>query len=189
MSDDVTTLNHQLSITFGNRSSYQEPRPPLLVKVTGYRLLNITLLLAFGVSRVALMYKGQALAPTILEWVMGMVITLGLYWLGLYESIDPPIWPWLFHKDYSRPLLRNIRVIYIGIRVSFAQFCAAESLSHQNSFNSDHVAILMTAITSGFSPSQWHSTLRSSYNNHAARADVRTPWFILSPGRPSPPDR
>ena len=75
---DVTTLNHQTSIhPFDTQFSYREPLPPLLVKVTGYRLLNVTLVLTFGVSRVVLKYHGQTVAPTILAWVMGVIITIG----------------------------------------------------------------------------------------------------------------
>jgi len=181
---DVTTLNHQTSINpFDTQFSYREPLPPLLVKVTGYRLLNVTLVLTFGVSRVVLKYHGQTVAPTILEWVMGVIITIGLYWLGFYEGIDPPIWPWFFHKDYSRPFLRYMRLIYIGLCLCFAQFHAEESLSHQNT---NHLAMLMTSITSGVSSSQWHYTLHStSYTHRAVRGNLRMPWSTLSPIQPS----
>jgi hypothetical protein len=80
MSDNAiqTTRNHHLAIDmFDTHISYPESRPPLLIKLTGYRLLNVTLLSAFGMSRVVLQYKGQPVAPTTLEWVMGVVLTIG----------------------------------------------------------------------------------------------------------------
>ena len=71
----MTTRSHHLSIDTQPFSG--DSRPPLLVKVTGYRLLNVTVLCAFGISRVVLMYQGQTAVPTTLEWVMGVVIATG----------------------------------------------------------------------------------------------------------------
>lgn len=43
--------------------------PPLGVKLTGYRLLNVGVILVFGVIQVALAHCGQSFALTTLDWV------------------------------------------------------------------------------------------------------------------------
>jgi len=78
-------------------------RPPLLVRLTGYRLLLIVTALAFCVPKGVLALQGQNAAPNALDLVFG-ILSLGLWWLGLYESLDPPVLPHLFHTDYSRQL-------------------------------------------------------------------------------------
>ncbi|KAI0045603.1 hypothetical protein FA95DRAFT_1467792, partial [Auriscalpium vulgare] len=69
-------------------------------KVTGFRLLNTTLVAAFGIAKAVLSYQGQSVAPTTLEWVFGVLIGCLVYWLGLYEAVEPPVLRWLFHNDY-----------------------------------------------------------------------------------------
>lgn len=46
---------------------------PLGVKLTTYRLLNLVVVLATGLAKFILSLKGQAVAPTGLEWVAGSV--------------------------------------------------------------------------------------------------------------------
>jgi len=46
---------------------------PLGVKLTAYRLLNLVIILALGLAKFILSLKGQAAAPTGLEWVAGSV--------------------------------------------------------------------------------------------------------------------
>jgi len=44
--------------------------PPLGVKLTGYRVIFITIVSFFGTVKTILSYKGgQSIAPTILDWV------------------------------------------------------------------------------------------------------------------------
>jgi hypothetical protein len=46
---------------------------PLGVKLTVYRLLNLVVILAFGLAKFILSLKGQSRAPAGLEWVAGSV--------------------------------------------------------------------------------------------------------------------
>jgi hypothetical protein len=46
---------------------------PLGVKLTAYRLLNLVVILAFGLAKFILSLKGQYLAPAGLEWFAGSV--------------------------------------------------------------------------------------------------------------------
>jgi hypothetical protein len=50
--------------------------PPLGVKLTGYRLLNIIVLLGFGLSKFILSLHGLSVAPTGLEWVAGSALAV-----------------------------------------------------------------------------------------------------------------
>ncbi|KAI0037472.1 hypothetical protein FA95DRAFT_1568144 [Auriscalpium vulgare] len=76
-------------------------RPPLIVKITGYRLLVSAVLTAFSIPKAVIVYEGRSMMPTTLDWFMGLVCALLLYWLGLFESVSPPISPRLFHRDYA----------------------------------------------------------------------------------------
>ena len=53
-----------------------EPTPPLLVKLTGYRILFVVLTVAFVAAKAILTYQGQPAATT-LDWVLGGVIGIG----------------------------------------------------------------------------------------------------------------
>jgi hypothetical protein len=48
--------------------------PPLGVKLTGYRLLNLVVLLAFGAAKFVLSLQGQSVAPTGLDWISGSML-------------------------------------------------------------------------------------------------------------------
>jgi hypothetical protein len=52
--------------------------PPLGVKLTGYRLLNISVILAFGIAKVVTVfaYCGRTVIPTTPEWVAGTFIAV-----------------------------------------------------------------------------------------------------------------
>jgi hypothetical protein len=57
--------------------SQNEPRQLLLVKVTGYRLLNIFVITVVAAWKAVLSYQGQSFAPTTLDWIAGGVLGLG----------------------------------------------------------------------------------------------------------------
>ncbi|KAH9034190.1 hypothetical protein EDB85DRAFT_1021401 [Lactarius pseudohatsudake] len=62
--------------------------PPLGAKLTGYRLLNITIVFSFGIAKAILTYKGRSTEPTTLDWVGGALLAVFLYWMGQYEQRD-----------------------------------------------------------------------------------------------------
>ena len=47
------------------------------IKITGSRLLITVVTTAFGSSKAVLSYQGHSVAPTTLEWVFGVVLSLG----------------------------------------------------------------------------------------------------------------
>lgn len=57
--------------------------PPLGVKLTVYRLLNMTTMLSFCFAKGILAYKGLSTVPTTLDWVSGGV--LAVVWVNLVD--------------------------------------------------------------------------------------------------------
>lgn len=76
----------QLGVADESQSPPIDPRPPLLVKVTGYRLLDITLLLAFGIAKAVLTYWGRSVISAPLDWIMGTLIVIAYDIHGIDES-------------------------------------------------------------------------------------------------------
>ena len=50
--------------------------PPLGVKLTSYRLLNMTTVFGIGITKGILTYMGQSVAPTTLDWVSGALLAV-----------------------------------------------------------------------------------------------------------------
>jgi len=75
------------------------------VKLTGYRLLNILVIFTIGLAKFILSLEGRSVTPTGLEWAGGSVLTILLYWIGLYEAVEPPIWEWFFHLDRAPAII------------------------------------------------------------------------------------
>ncbi|TDL16806.1 hypothetical protein BD410DRAFT_683297, partial [Rickenella mellea] len=75
-------------------------------KLTCYRLIVILLTLSFSLSKAALLYFGYSALPTTMELISGVAVTVGLYWLGLYEDDPPQELEWLFEYDYSSRVLK-----------------------------------------------------------------------------------
>jgi len=106
-SNDATSTNTNTTV------KDTEPPPPLLIKLTGYRILNVVLIMAFVAVKAVLAYQGRPSATTV-DWVSGGVVVIVLWWLGLYESLDPPIWPWFFHNDYAYPISQVLLLVMRG---------------------------------------------------------------------------
>ncbi|KAI9434265.1 hypothetical protein BJY52DRAFT_1198255 [Lactarius psammicola] len=75
--------------------------PPLGVNLTCYRLLNVTIVFSFGITKGILTYMGRPAAPTTLDWVAGALLAVVLYWIGLYEQRNPRKWEWFFQVDLA----------------------------------------------------------------------------------------
>ncbi|KAI0043433.1 hypothetical protein FA95DRAFT_400760 [Auriscalpium vulgare] len=79
------------------------------IKFTAYRILNTFLVSVFGMAKAILSYQGRRDAPTTLEWVLGVLVFVSMYWLGLCETAKPPVAPWFFHRDYATSTLCCLR--------------------------------------------------------------------------------
>ncbi|TCD62016.1 hypothetical protein EIP91_007611 [Steccherinum ochraceum] len=75
------------------------------IPLTGFRLLNFGLIIGIGTAKAILAAQGHSTAPSVLEWVLGVICATGLYWLGLWESVEPPVLHWLLHEDYTPEVL------------------------------------------------------------------------------------
>jgi len=95
--------------------------PPLGVKLTGYRLLNMTTVSSFGITKGILTYLGQSTAPTTLDWVSGTLLAVVLYWVGLYEDRDSKKGQWFFQVDLA-PAICNFAKRFVG-EVLWLLFC------------------------------------------------------------------
>ncbi|KAF8318424.1 hypothetical protein DL93DRAFT_2035929, partial [Clavulina sp. PMI_390] len=69
-------------------------------KITGYRILTTTIILGFGLAKASLSYMGRTVVPITLEWVMGVLVAIILYWIGFYEAPRTKVSPAFFQRDY-----------------------------------------------------------------------------------------
>ncbi|KAN0138390.1 hypothetical protein V8E53_003853 [Lactarius tabidus] len=94
--------------------AYEKP-PPLGVKLTGYRLLNVGVILVFGVTKAALAYCGHSLALTTLNWAAGALIAIILYWVGQLKTRSDchPRWLLFFHVDWAPEILEAIKTVKV----------------------------------------------------------------------------
>jgi len=84
----------------GVNPHFGPPRVPL----TAYRILNMTVIISFGTAKAVLTAQGQSATPTTLDWLLGVVFAVILYYVGLWEPVRPRVLPWFFHKDYGQPV-------------------------------------------------------------------------------------
>ncbi|KAH9024008.1 hypothetical protein EDB83DRAFT_1981202 [Lactarius deliciosus] len=89
----------------GPSARMRDPPPPLGVKLTCYRLLNVTTGIFFVSLTAVLAYKNLTGAATTVGLLSGLS-TLGLYWVGLYER--RPGRNWFFHDDLVPIFVRGV---------------------------------------------------------------------------------
>ncbi|KAH6907464.1 hypothetical protein BKA70DRAFT_1562988 [Coprinopsis sp. MPI-PUGE-AT-0042] len=82
------------------RSDLQEK--PRHAPLTLYRLLVSASVVTLGLSKATLSYLGRTTEPTTLEWVLGVFVTTGLYYLGLYEQSSTRVLGAIFEQDHTR---------------------------------------------------------------------------------------
>lgn len=51
-------------------------RSGLLIALTGYRLLNMLIILVFGTVKTVLALMGHSAVPTALDWVLGVLFAI-----------------------------------------------------------------------------------------------------------------
>ncbi|KAN0136615.1 hypothetical protein V8E53_005662 [Lactarius tabidus] len=87
--------------------------PPLGVKLTGHRLLNMTSVFSLGITKGILTFTGKSTSLTTLDWVSGSLMAVMLYWVGLYEEEGPEKWQWFFRADLA-PAIGYCTKCFIG---------------------------------------------------------------------------
>ncbi|KAF8266040.1 hypothetical protein EI94DRAFT_1787158 [Lactarius quietus] len=76
-------------------------KPPLGVKITVYKLFNMTAMLSFVLAKGILTFKGQITVPTISDLVLGGLLGVMLYWIGLPKRQNAKRWGWFFKFDLA----------------------------------------------------------------------------------------
>ncbi|KDQ58459.1 hypothetical protein JAAARDRAFT_154948 [Jaapia argillacea MUCL 33604] len=98
---------------------------------TGYRALVILLTVGFGSLKAISSYTNLTIVSTAVEWIFGVVVYIGLFWLGLYETTHPSAIPWLFERDYTHSVRRFVNPpAVVTNRGGTIKYNVAES--HQN---------------------------------------------------------
>ncbi|KIM49824.1 hypothetical protein M413DRAFT_438943 [Hebeloma cylindrosporum] len=69
--------------------------------ITGYRLLVSGSVFIFGMVKAYLSYIGLGGAANALDWTFGVLVTSGLYVLGLYENNSANKMPYFFETHYG----------------------------------------------------------------------------------------
>ncbi|TDL13660.1 hypothetical protein BD410DRAFT_846728 [Rickenella mellea] len=82
--------------------------------ITGYRILLVLITTTFGSIKAVLSYQGHTTSPTTLDWAFGVVIIIGLYWLGLYQMSTVQVLPALFDTDYTPVIQRFLLLSFAG---------------------------------------------------------------------------
>jgi len=106
-------------------------RPPLLVKLTGYRLLVVVVTIVLGTAKLVLIYRGQSLAPTWLDFTTAVLLALVFWYLGLYENVTPPVATWFFHTDHTRVV--HIVVSFLAYGLIYSLCTTLSSIAGMNS--------------------------------------------------------
>jgi len=110
-------------------------------KLTGYRLLVVSTTVAFGSAKAILTSQGRKLAPTTLEWIFGIIITLLSGFSHLCRSFDNP--------------LRHIRLIWLGWYENLRRFGSLGYLL----FEKDYACDIYKAFKGGYVVSGHRSSL------------------------------
>ncbi|KAI0061148.1 hypothetical protein BV25DRAFT_1917116 [Artomyces pyxidatus] len=116
--DAASDVEGQRLLDHPNLAESEHQRTPLLVKVTGYRLLTTAVVTGLGVPKAIASYQGESVVPTTLDWVAGVAATVLLYWIGLFETVEPPVLTWLLHDDYGPWVLKLVRVVVLSLHVA-----------------------------------------------------------------------
>ncbi|KAF8198275.1 hypothetical protein K438DRAFT_1824129 [Mycena galopus ATCC 62051] len=81
-------------------STTTEPK----IKITPWRLLNTVLVLGLGIYKASPSYLGQEVAPTTLDWIIGVLGAVIAYWVSFLEEAELGRGRWFFARDLSQSL-------------------------------------------------------------------------------------
>ncbi|KAF8267732.1 hypothetical protein EI94DRAFT_1276052 [Lactarius quietus] len=106
----AANLNHRLPLVHPNGDQddgvsvgvvvERDPLPPLGVKLTCYRLLNVTTAILWAVPKAVLSYKNRSAAGTTLD-LLAALCGVALYWVGLFEERRGKNWERFFQVDLA----------------------------------------------------------------------------------------
>ncbi|KIJ51992.1 hypothetical protein M422DRAFT_65102 [Sphaerobolus stellatus SS14] len=136
--------SHDEASISSNISTRSGVVPPLFgFKLTGFRLITILSTSGFGIVKAILSYLGQSTAPTTLDWIFGVFLTLilgGIWWRK--EDVDESkgnssrMHELLFEKDYGIEILVALVFLRRSPSQLFRKLSAASK--RRTRFVSDH---------------------------------------------------
>ncbi|KAJ7241705.1 hypothetical protein B0H12DRAFT_1133420 [Mycena haematopus] len=99
---------HEPTFEDGLRHSAQLEKGPK-VKITLWRLLNTVFVLGLGIYKATATYRGQQVAATTSDWIVGVLWAVIAYWISFLEGAQlGPRGRWFFAQDHSRVVLRML---------------------------------------------------------------------------------
>ncbi|KIM34928.1 hypothetical protein M413DRAFT_37682, partial [Hebeloma cylindrosporum] len=69
-------------------------------KIMLYRLLVISTTISLGSAKAVAVFYGKSYVSITIEWIAGVVVSILLYILGLYENNPFNMMPYLFEANY-----------------------------------------------------------------------------------------
>ncbi|KAJ6555425.1 hypothetical protein DFH09DRAFT_1365762 [Mycena vulgaris] len=145
-----------------------EPR----LKVTAWRILNTTAVLALGTYKALSTYRGQSSALTTFEWISSTFWVLIAYWGSLVEQEAPTIAPWLFTHDLSPIVGFVLAEIYNLYAISLIPFMGRGFLGGNPEEHPTQVWLVMLALSLFVPPMLWMRIVDSGLVNRFVK-----PWF------------
>uniref|UniRef100_A0A8H7XJZ7 Uncharacterized protein n=1 Tax=Psilocybe cubensis TaxID=181762 RepID=A0A8H7XJZ7_PSICU len=76
-----------------------EPSSRQGVTVNVWRVSNTLLILGLGIGKTVAALQGQTIAPTILDWVLGVIWAIVAYWVSAFETESPESCSWLLKHN------------------------------------------------------------------------------------------
>uniref|UniRef100_A0A8H7XJ18 Uncharacterized protein n=1 Tax=Psilocybe cubensis TaxID=181762 RepID=A0A8H7XJ18_PSICU len=74
------------------------------VTVNIWRIFNTLLIIALGIWKTVAALQGETIAPTILDWALGVIWAIVSYWVSAFEAESPESCSWLLKHN---PRLAN----------------------------------------------------------------------------------
>ncbi|KAJ6516716.1 hypothetical protein C8R47DRAFT_403105 [Mycena vitilis] len=71
--------------------------------VTPWRMLSTVITVALGAYKAIATYSGQTLGPATMDWIIGIVWTLIVYWVSFFDDPTSSDSSWFFTLDISTP--------------------------------------------------------------------------------------
>jgi len=141
-----TSQRLQMPAFDGSRSTSQtqdgslrpgDERGLLLIKLTPYRITVVIISLGFILAKGITAYRHLGSVSMALDVVFGL-LSLELWWIGLYEPVNQSVWRWWFHTDHSTRMLDMV----VSILAFGAMYGATIFSWYLNVWISQHYKIL-----------------------------------------------
>ncbi|KAF8267734.1 hypothetical protein EI94DRAFT_1276033 [Lactarius quietus] len=100
-----------------------DPPPPPRVKLTCYRLLNVTTVVLWAVPKAVLCYKNRSTPATTIDLLTALFGGILLYWVGLYEERPGKIWGLFFRVDLTPAFGHSAKYFFRGVVWALSFFC------------------------------------------------------------------